>query len=43
MRWPLVLVFRRDDSNNDVTRSHPDGSANENWLAAKLVDICHSL
>lgn len=39
MGWPLILVFSKNDSNDEMAQSHPDCSDEEDRFSPNLVDI----
>jgi hypothetical protein len=38
----VVDVSSQDDGNNNMARSHPNCTNNENWLAANSVNVQNS-
>lgn len=37
--WPLIFVFGKYDSDDEMAQSHSDCSDEEDWFSSELVDI----
>lgn len=37
--WPLIFVFGKYGSNNEMAQGHPNCPNEENWFSPNLVDI----